>query len=171
VRTWDDNKAAMNQLWPTHIWQEEERKLLNEDLSPLDQDTLYDAIRNVKRHHDTPFVHLKWLLDEYRILDFGKRRKVRRSTPAEPKLQVNVKDERDAELAEQFITQIDDCLPADFVAIQTQVLDALPEMHAASAIRVLGYARARLLGQVNQFSQVSRDGSLKKITFTKEGWK
>jgi hypothetical protein len=163
VRTWDENRTAINQLWPSHIWSDEELKLVREDLSPLDQDTLYDAIRNAKRHHDTPFVHLKWLLDEYRILDLSKKRKVTRSAPAEPKLVVNVKDDRDAELADQFMSQIEECLPVDFSAIEAQVLRSLPEMHAKTAVRVLTYARARLLGQHAQFSRVSSDGSLKEI--------
>jgi hypothetical protein len=170
VRTWEDNKAAMNQLWPTHIWQEEEKKLLNDDLSPLDQDTLYDAIRNVKRHRDTPFVHLKWFLDEYRSLCASKKHATKRSKPKDPKLDINIDDERDHALCDEFVGWIDGCQPQQFQEVEEAVLDRLSEMHAASAVRVLDYARARLLGQETQFSRVTKDGDLKPMVFTKKGW-
>ena len=81
MRTWDDNRVAMNQLWPKCEWTEEERKLMHADLSSLDQDLLYDAIRNVKRNYDTLYPQLKWFREEYRNLErlrrFNDARKVK----------------------------------------------------------------------------------------------
>lgn len=48
MRTWDENRDTINQFWPTQ-WNAEESKLMKDDLEPLDQVMLYDAIRNVKR--------------------------------------------------------------------------------------------------------------------------
>ena len=171
MRTWEENKTAINQLWPTHSWSDEEAKLVREDLSPLDQPTLYDAIRNAKRKHDTPFVHLKWLLDEYRQLESVKKHASRSSKPRDPKLELNVDDERDRMLRDQFIAYIEECDPQHFGDVEDRVLDKLPEMHSVSAVRVLGYARARLLGQETRFSRVTKDGDIKTIAYTKEGWK
>ena len=171
MRTWDENKTAINQLWPTHSWTEEEGKLVREDLSPLDQATLYDAIRNAKRKHDTPFVHLKWLLDEYRELSAAKRHAFRPGKPRDPKLELNIDDATDQMLRDQFITFIDGCEPKDFGDVETRVLHKLPQMHSVSAVRVLSYARARLLGQETQFSQVTKDGGIRNLEYTKEGFK
>ena len=169
MRTWDENKNVINQFWPTE-WNPEETKLMREDLSPLDQDTLYDAIRNVKRKHDTPFVHLKWILDEYRSLCLAKKHASKSNKPKEPKLDIKVDDARDQELCDEFVAWIDGCQPQQFQEVETAVLDRLPEMHGASAFRVLGYARARLLGQDTQFSRVTKEGDLKPLTLTKKGW-
>ena len=66
MRTWDDNRTAINQLWPMAQFTEEEKRLWSEDLSRLDQIVLYDAIRNVKRTHDSLYPQLPWVLNEYR---------------------------------------------------------------------------------------------------------
>lgn len=69
MRTWDENRTAINQLWPKCEWTEEERKLMHADLGSLNQELLYDAIRNVKRNNDTLYPQLKWFRDEYRNLE------------------------------------------------------------------------------------------------------
>lgn len=83
MRTWDENRVAINQLWPKCEWTDEERKLMHDDLEPLDQDLLYDAIRNVKRNNDTLYPQLKWFREEYRHLErlrrFHDSRKVKGS--------------------------------------------------------------------------------------------
>jgi hypothetical protein len=168
VRTWDENKTAINQLWPSHSWSDEEAKLVRQDLSPLDQATLYDAIRNAKRNHDTPFVHLKWLLDEYRALASSKRRALKASKPAEEKLRLNIDDQADRKLSEDFVAWIDECEPHDFEHVQATVLDKLPQMHSASAVRVLSYARKRLLGETQQFGKVADDGSTAPLTLIRD---
>jgi hypothetical protein len=68
MRTWEENKTAINQLWPMAQFTEEERRLWHDDLSGLDQAVLYDAIRNVKRNNESLYPQLKWLRDEYRHL-------------------------------------------------------------------------------------------------------
>jgi hypothetical protein len=163
VRTWEENKTAINQLWPSHEWSEEEAKLVREDLSPLDQPTLYDAIRNAKRKHDTPFVHLKWLLDEYRELSSSKRHALKASKPKDPKLQISIDDDLDRKLAADFVSWIDDCDPEHFGEVETMVLDKLPQMHSLSALKVLSYARSRLLGQETQFGRVTKSGDIEPI--------
>jgi hypothetical protein len=163
VRTWEENKTAINQLWPSHEWSDEEAKLVREDLSPLDQPTLYDAIRNAKRKHDTPFVHLKWLLDEYRELLSSKRHALKASKPKDPKLQISIDDDLDRKLAADFVAWIDDCDPEHFGEVETMVLDKLPQMHSLSALKVLSYARSRLLGQETQFGRVTKSGDIEPI--------
>ncbi len=163
MRTWDENKTAINQLWPSHEWSDEEAKLVREDLSPLDQPTLYDAIRNAKRKHDTPFVHLKWLLDEYRELSSSKRHALKASKPKDPKLQISIDDDLDRKLAADFVSWIDDCDPEHFGEVETMVLDKLPQMHSLSALKVLSYARSRLLGQETQFGRVTKSGDIEPI--------
>jgi hypothetical protein len=68
VRTWEQNKTAINQLWPQCQWTDEERRLWSDDLSSVDQDVLFDAARNVKRNNDTLYPQLKWFREEYRAL-------------------------------------------------------------------------------------------------------
>lgn len=173
MRTWEENAAAINQFWPTQ-WTQEEKKLLHDDLSSLDQPMLYDAIRNTKRCHDTPFVHLKWILDEYRSLDLARKHAMKSAKvkiAAEPKLRLVIDEDADKGLVKDFLNCIDSAEPSQFLEIETLVLDKLPKMNADSAVRVISYARARLLGQETQFSRVTKGGDLQAISYAKQGWK
>jgi len=169
MKTWDENRDTINQFWPTQ-WNAEESKLMKDDLEPLDQVMLYDAIRNVKRSHDTPFVHLKWILDQYSSLSLA--RKHAEKSPKAPilggeKLKITVNPEREGELVTDFLSCVDSADPKGFEQIEHNVLSKLGEMSNLAANKVLAYARARLLGQHTQFSQVTADGELKPITFSK----
>lgn len=66
MRTWDENRTAINQLWPMVQFTDEEKRLWSEDLSRLDQAALYDALRNIKRTRDSLYPQLPWVLAEYR---------------------------------------------------------------------------------------------------------
>lgn len=167
-RTWDDNREAINQLWPTHEWSQEEAKLVREDLSPLDQPMLYDAIRNAKRKHDTPFVHLKWLLDEYRELARLKKHALKSTKTKEEKLGLSIDDQTDESRRKELVAWIDLCRPQDFEEVETKSLDYLPQMHSLSCHKVLMYARSRLLGQDARFGRVNDSGDVEPIPLFKK---
>lgn len=164
MRTWDDNRAAINQLWPQCQWSEEERRLLHDDLGSLDQAVLYDALRNVKRNYDTLYPQLKWMLESYRELMSARKRASTPSKPQERKLDLSIDDEEDRRMSSDFIALVDKATPAEFSEIESAVLDVgLPKMHSRSAIRVLRYARCRLLGEQELFSRVTSTGDLAPI--------
>lgn len=160
MRTWEDNKTAINQLWPMVQFTEEEKRLWREDLGSLDQDVLYDAIRNVKRGRDTLYPQLKWMLDGYRELFSLRRRALRQTGDKHEKLDLNISAEEDKRLATDFIAVIDGASPDQYESIENMVLDKLPRMNAATALRVLMYAKKRLLGQEALFGRVNADGDI-----------
>lgn len=166
MRTWDDNRAAINQLWPQCKWTDEERRLLHDDLSGLDQDVLYDALRNVKRSRDSLYPQLPWMLQSYRDL-FSAKRSALKSVPttSEPRLRCEVDDAEDKRLAEEFVSVIDTSGPSDFKSIEAMVLDKLPKMLNATAYRVLMYASKRLLGQEALFGRVDKAGDVHPVSF------
>lgn len=162
TRSWDENRAAVNQLWPMMTWTDEERRLWHDDLSGLDQDVLYDALRNVKRTRDSNYPHLAWVLDSYRDMETQRKRLASvaaKATPSEPKLKLEIADDEDHRLREDFIYAIEHAQPHEFHDIEAMVLDNLQHMHSHSAIRVLAYARARLLGEQPMLSRVTKDGN------------
>ena len=165
MRTWEDNKTAINQLWPMAQFTDEEKRLWREDLSNLDQDVLYDAIRNVKRGHDTLYPQLKWMLEGYRELFSLKRRALRQTGEKHKKLDLNISADEDKKLASDFIAAIDAASPDEYESIENMVLDKLPRMHAATALRVLMYAKKRLLGQEALFGRVNTDGDISPLSF------
>ena len=165
MRTWEDNKTAINQLWPMAQFTDEEKRLWREDLSNLDQDVLYDAIRNVKRGHDTLYPQLKWMLEGYRELFSLKRRALRQTGEKHKKLDLNISADEDKKLASDFIAVIDAASPDEYESIENMVLDKLPRMHAATALRVLMYAKKRLLGQEALFGRVNTDGDISPLSF------
>jgi len=116
VRTWDDNKRAINQLWPKAEFTDEERRLWHDDLSGLNQDVLYDAIRNVKRANDTLYPQLKWFRDEYRHLErlrrFADGRQVKGSD--QPREIVDIDPAMDARMAADLRDVIDTLTPSQW---------------------------------------------------------
>jgi negative regulator of sigma E activity len=165
MRTWDENRAAINQLWPVATFTEEEKKLWSDDLSRLDQVTLYDAIRNAKRTHDSVYPQLKWVLDDYRGLYTTKMRALRPGKAKEEKLLLKIDGEQNRIVTEEMMALVDESGPHDFDIVETTVLDNLPRMHAVSAMRVLNYARERLLGQRQLFGRVTDSGDIQPINF------
>ena len=171
MRTWDENRVAINQLWPQCQWTDEERRLWKDDLScdVIDQDLLYDALRNVKRTRDTLYPQLKWIRDEYNTLRVTQKAAARKTVKPEPKLDMSgISDEGDKRLCEDFVALIDMSLPEDFGDIEARVLDKLPCMHSASAVRVIEYAKMRLLGQTPLFGRVNSSGDVRPISVGKD---
>jgi hypothetical protein len=72
-RTWDQNRETINDLWPLIELRPEERQLWHDDLSPLDQDVLHEALREVKRSHDSPWPQLAWIHTAYRAIVSARR--------------------------------------------------------------------------------------------------
>jgi hypothetical protein len=72
-RTWDQNRETINDLWPLIELRPEERQLWHDDLSPLDQDVLHEALREVKRSHDSPWPQLAWIHAAYRAIVSARR--------------------------------------------------------------------------------------------------
>lgn len=165
MRTWEENKTTINQLWPQCRWTAEEGDLWRGDLSRLDQDVLYDAIRDVKRGHDTLYPQLKWMLDTYRDLAALKKSASVTKTKAEVKLKLEIDEAENARLVEDCMKMIDGSTREDFPSVEKTILDALKRMYASAALRLLKYARRRLLGQEETFGRVTKDGNIEPISF------
>ncbi len=165
MRTWEQNKTTINQLWPTCSFTDEEKRLWGDDLGSLDQDVLYDAIRNVKRSRDTQWPQLKWMLDAYRELSHAKRQAKTHSKAPEPRVGIPVNEDENSRLADDFVAYIDSAAPSDYPAIFDMVLDRLPKMHSRTALRVIMYAKKRLLGEEPKFGRVTSTGDIQPISF------
>lgn len=165
MRTWEENKTSINQLWPQCRWTGEEGELWRGDLSRLDQDVLYDAIKDVKRGHDTLYPQLKWMLDTYRELASLKKSASVTKTKAEVKLKLDINEAENAKLVDDCMKLIDESTREDFPSVEKTILDALKRMHASAALRLLKYARRRLLGQEETFGRVTKDGNIEPISF------
>lgn len=124
MRTWDDNRRAINQLWPMCEWTEEERKLFTEDLSGLDQAVLYDAIRNVKRSNETLYPHLKQFRDEYRRLFHLKKLTDRKLKVAEePKQTVHIDSDSNERCRLELREYIESVSPSDYEHTRDLIAD------------------------------------------------
>jgi hypothetical protein len=169
-RTWDENRAAINQLWPVAQFTEEEKRLWNDDLSGLDQDTLYDSIRNAKRTHDSIYPQLKWIRDAYRDLDALRRAAIRFNRPIEKRTEWNISDERDREKCNEMMEWVDRARPSEYETIRRAVFsdENFPQLHSTTCLRILAYAKERLCGIKPRFGQVNDDGGVTPA-FTTEG--
>lgn len=146
MRTWDQNRQAINQLWPLMEFTAEEKRLWHDDLGTLDQDVLYDAIRNVKRNNETNYPQLKWVRDEYRVLD--RLRKLRQQKPAsqEPRQTVSIDKEQDCRCRDELRVAIELAQPSEHQSFVDLIADkaAKCEIEMATAIRLVRYLGERL---------------------------
>jgi hypothetical protein len=169
TRTWEDNRAAINQLWPASTFTEEERRLWSDDLSGKDQAILYDAIRNAKRGHDSVYPQLKWVLDEYRELARLRRDALdRKRSPGERKVLITISTDEDRQIAGEFIAWIDEAQPSDYQLIYDAIFatDSFNKTSATTAFRLVEYAKKRLLGIKPQLSRVTRDGGIEPLVMS-----
>ena len=147
MRTWEDNKTAINGLWPMMQLTDEEKRLWHDDLQPLDQAVLYDAIRNVKRNNDTLYPQLKWMREEYRTLSRMKTLQDKRSNPdREPRQIVKISKRDDERMAQDIRTYIDECTPGQWQEAVDFISDKAAELkiELATAFRLCRYLNERL---------------------------
>jgi hypothetical protein len=147
MRTWDQNRAAINQLWPQCVWTDEERRLWHDDLHRLDQDVLYDAIKNVKRNNESMYPQLKWVRDEYRHLyrlkTFSEKKRLQQS---EPRQVVRIDKSGDAAMREELKAVVEMTTPAEFQSTVDLIADkaAILKIEMSTAFRLVSYLLRRL---------------------------
>lgn len=161
-RTWDDNRKVINDLWPVVKFTDEERRLWHDDLSGFDQSMLYDAIRNVKRSHDSVYPQLKWILDAYRELAIRRRAAISGTSgkPKEPKVCHHFDDAEDRRRRREYIEWIESASPTDYRAIYDHVFDMenFRHMKSQTVSSLILYAKERLLGIKPVMGRVINDG-------------
>jgi len=146
VRTWDENKQAINQLWPMAQFTDEERRLWHDDLSGLNQDVLYDAIRNVKRNNESLYPQLKWLRDEYRHLNRLVQYVNRPSASGEKREIVSIDKCENKRFKDELRMLIECAQPSDFQSTIDVIADKAAEkrIEMATAYGLVQYAIERL---------------------------
>ncbi len=156
-RTWDENRETINDLWPLMELRSEERKLWHDDLSGLDQDTLYEALRDVKRSKESPWPQLAWIHESYRHLRAAMRTAERMAEQRQPAYS----GERlviDVEESNRHYTWYRDMLSgaqtiADLDGLLAEMSGKLDVLEARSAVKLFAAARASR----ERIEQASRD--------------
>jgi len=161
-RTWDDNRNVINQLWPVMEFTAEERRLWHDDLHGLDQSMLYDALRNVKRRHESLYPQLKWVLDAYRELSTLRRAAVKASaSKVERKISYSWDDATDKRMAREYVEWIDRASPDEYRQIHDDIfeMEHFRKMKSPTVIKLICYAKERLLGIQVVMGQVAAGGA------------
>jgi hypothetical protein len=147
VRTWDENKTAINQLWPLAQFTDEEKRLWNDDLSGMDQIVLYDAIRNAKRNHDSLYPQIKWIRDEYRTLSrIASLISGRRAAPGEPRQRVHIDANVDRKTEDELRAVVEITTASEFESTRDLIADKASQLkiEMATAYRLVRYLLQRL---------------------------
>ena len=147
MRTWEENKTAINQLWPMAQFTEEERKLWGDDLRSLDQSVLYDAIRNVKRNSESLYPQLKWVRDEYRRLDASRKwSRSSKASTSEQHERVCIDKDTDARNREELKALVEVTDPSGFSMTVDVIADKASslQIEMATAFRLVKYLHNRL---------------------------
>lgn len=147
MRTWDQNRQAINQLWPLMEFTDEEKRLWHDDLSVCDQEVLYDAIRNVKRNNESNYPQLKWIRDEYRGLERLKKFSTRPMPKAgEERQPVVIDSESDSRIGDELRIVCEMATPAQYQEIVDLIADkaAKLQIEMLTARRLIVYLQERL---------------------------
>jgi hypothetical protein len=146
TRTWQQNSDAINGLWPQCQWTDEEIDLWREDLSGLDQNLLFEALREVKRSKESLYPQLVWVHQAYRKLSADRLEAARHAAPKAPafsgdRLEIDPAESR--RLAAEIAAEIDAALPGDVDAILAKITSLTDRMDAVAASRLAWRASAR----------------------------
>jgi hypothetical protein len=160
MRSWEDNKRAINQLWPQCTFTDEERRLWHDDLSGLDQDVLYDAIRNVKRAHDTLYPQLKWFREEYRHLSRLRGFAKNKASTSEPRQTVEIDNEKNNQMRDDLRAAIDVASPSDYQSLVALIADkaAALAINMETAFKLVNYAIQRFGLDEGSGGRIRNDG-------------
>jgi len=145
-RTWDDNREAINQLWPVCDFRPEEAKAWHDDLSVLDQESLYGAIREVYRSHDSSWPKLAWIHAAYRSIAATKHRTVEGAAlrrPAWSGSRLAIDQEQSSILRAGFTAEIESASRDAIPQIQAMVEDAIGAMGSTDALALLRLLSAK----------------------------
>jgi hypothetical protein len=149
TRTWEQNSDAINGLWPHCQWTDEEIELWRSDLSALDQDVLFEAIREVKRSREALYPQLVWIHAAYRTLNAAKRsaeRAARPNTPAFCGDRLEIDPHENRRLSAEISAEIERATPADVDGIVKKIHEHTDRMDAATACRLVWRACAKRRG-------------------------
>lgn len=146
TRTWQQNSDAINGLWPQCQWTDEEIDLWRSDLSGLDQDVLFEAIREVKRSRESLYPQLVWVHAAYRTLAAARRTAEKAAAIREPafagdRLEIDPAESR--RLAAEIGAEIEAAGPGDVDAILERINANVDRMDAVAAARLAWRAGRR----------------------------
>lgn len=145
-RTWGQNSDTINGLWPHCQWTDEEIDLWHADLSGLDQDVLFEAIREVKRSKESLYPQLAWVHAAYRTLVASKRAAERTTAAMQPaytgeKLEIDMVESR--RLTDEITRKIEGAGPDDVDAILAKIDANVSRLDALAAARLSWKASAK----------------------------
>ena len=146
MRTWEQNRNAINELWPLMVFKNEEKALWHHDLGGLDQESLYDAIRNVKRNNDTNYPQLKWMRDEYRVLHRLKNFAATKAKSSEPISPVRIDSVSELKMRDDLRTVADMATLEDFKSTVDLIADKTAHLQIGmeTAYGLVHYLNERL---------------------------
>jgi hypothetical protein len=151
IKTWEENRALINGFWRmamTETYSAEELALWRDDLSGLDQDTLYEAIREVKRTRDTPFPQLAWIHAAYRSIASAKAvatRSVAMMQPAFSGDRLVIDREASRRLRREIEAAIEAASPDQYGEIRQRIIDRLDDLESLDAVALLNAAKELLV--------------------------
>lgn len=145
TRTWQQNSDSINGLWPQCQWTDDEIDLWRSDLAGLDQDVLFEAIREVKRSRDSLYPQLVWIHTAYRTLSAARRTAEKAAAIREPafsgdRLEIDPAESR--RLVAEIGAEIEAAGPGDVDAILAKIHANLDRLDADAAAR-LGWRAGR----------------------------
>lgn len=150
TRTWERNSETINGLWPHCQWTDEEIDLWHADLSGLDQDVLFEAIREVKRSRDSLYPQLAWIHAAYRPLITAKRAADRTARaaaePAFPGDRLEIDPGESRRIAALITARIEAAGPGDVNGILETIREHVDQLDAAVACRLAWRAAAKRHG-------------------------
>lgn len=148
TRTWDENRELINGLWPMAQFTAEEADLWRSDLHAVDQDALFEAIRQVKRSRDSVYPQLAWVHEAYREIR-AKARAARPPVAGPPAFagnRLSIDPVRERELRRELEHAVDRAKGAELDAVCDRITAEIDNLEAKSVIGLMARVRQRREG-------------------------
>lgn len=151
-RTWEQNRDTINGLWPMAVWTPEEADLWRADLSGLDHDVLFDALREVKRSRESLYPQLAWVHAAYRET-MAARRAARRAAdrgagaPAYSTPRLRPEPARERRARAELESLLEQTAPAGLEAVRRRAGELIEAIDAQWAARFLRRVAEKAAGE------------------------
>jgi hypothetical protein len=136
TRTWDENREVINELWPMLELRPSERELWHDDLSTLDQDVLFEALREVKRSKDSPWPQLAWIHAAYNAIKATCRAFDRTvaGPPAYGTPRIVIDEEESRRLRSEFEAEIRNAEAFELDDIEARIWESFTRLRSIDAV-------------------------------------
>lgn len=144
---WQANAQAIRELWPEAAWNDALRSMFMQELEPLDQAALSEAIRLVRKSYTSQQPEVKWILTAYAEVQNARRLAAKKPTPPVERCVIADTDEtQEQRLFREWMSVIDSAAAHELNGFGDKIIKAMDSarLSAKTAYLLLATVNKRM---------------------------